>query len=217
MKEHRYLSIDLETTGLNDKYCQVLEIGVVIADWETPVEELPTWRCYVDSEDENDGVPFFYGQPYALWLNSQIFRYLAMRPKNEEEALEMGFEEYVPIVHPDAIGRPLAAFLTDNGMDLRDHQTAAGKNFSSFDMQFLKRFPSLKENKVIFRHRAIDPVMYYWRPEDDGNRLPSMDTCMERAGIPGPVPHKAVDDAQIVIKLIRQAKALGLIQGKQIR
>ena len=217
MKEHRYLSIDVETTGLSDEYCQLLEIGVVIEDWETPVDELPSWQCYVESPDTNNGEPFYYGTPYALWLNARIFEYLAKRPKDEAEAIEMGFDHWGQILRHNEIGIELAGWLDRHDFDLRDHLTAAGKNFGSFDRLFLRQISSLAKQNIIFRHRAIDPVAYYWRPEEDGNRLPGMETCMERAGLPGEVPHNAIDDAKIVIKLIRQAKVLGLIPGKQIR
>jgi len=187
-KEGRYLSIDLETTGLDPEWCSVLEVGIVIADWDSPMDDLPTFRCFLSSDDsrgrdDSTRTEYFYGTPYALWLNAEIFKYLALQPKDEAEALKMGFDEYVPIYQPCEVGFEICEFLRENGFDLRDHLTAAGKNFGAFDLQFLRRL-ELGNDKVIFRHRAIDPAMYYWRPDTDGNRLPGMKQCMER-GYPG--------------------------------
>lgn len=220
-KENRFLSIDLETTGLDPEWCSILEIGIVIADWHSCMDDLPTFRCFLDSDDYRgrDTVtrqPYYYGTSYALWLNAEIFKYLAMKPKDNEEAVKMGFEEYVPILQPCMVGKEIAGFLRAHNFDLRDHLTAAGKNFGSFDAQFLKLL-GLGDDNVVFRHRAIDPAMYYWEPDTDGNRLPGMKQCMERAGLPGEVPHTAVEDAKIVVKLIRQARVLGRIPGKQIK
>jgi len=44
----KYVSLDIETTGLNPENCQVLEIGAVIDDGTTPIEDCPTFQCYVD-------------------------------------------------------------------------------------------------------------------------------------------------------------------------
>jgi len=77
--------------------------------------------------------------------------------------------------------------------------TAAGKNFSSFDLPFLKKIGTFP-----FQHRALDPAVLYYRPlEDEG--LPDTKTCMERAGMDGKVAHTAVEDAKAVVQLIRYA------------
>ena len=42
-----YVSIDIETTGLDPETCQTLEIGAVFDNWTLPIRELPTFHCYV--------------------------------------------------------------------------------------------------------------------------------------------------------------------------
>ena len=42
-----YVSIDIETTGLDPATCQILEIGAVWDDWTQPLQNLPTYRRLV--------------------------------------------------------------------------------------------------------------------------------------------------------------------------
>ena len=62
-----YVSIDIETTGLDWRTCQIIEIGAVIDDFKTAIVDLPTFRCYVDQG-------LFYGEPFALSMHAEIFR-----------------------------------------------------------------------------------------------------------------------------------------------
>lgn len=175
-----YVSIDLETTGLNECECQVLEFGAVIDDWHSPIEELPHFQ--------RDILPcegYISGQPYALALNADILRRIHEKGGLDEEQL----------------GTQFAQWLEENGLDPK-HVQAAGKNFSSFDSQFLKRVPLFSEH-VHFRHRAIDPAMFYWRPDID-TELPSTKVCLQRAGLSDRVAHTAVEDCITVIQLIRR-------------
>jgi len=175
-----YVSIDLETTGLDPCECQVLEFGAVIDDWHSPIDELPRFQ--------RDILPcegYISGQPYALALNADILRRLHDNGGLEEELL----------------GRQFAQWLEENGLDPK-HVQASGKNFSSFDAQFLLRMPQFSEH-VHFKHRAIDPAVFYWRPDID-DCLPSTSECLRRADLPDRVAHTAVEDCITVIQLIRR-------------
>lgn len=184
--EKRYISIDIETTGLDSEKCQILEIGAVIEDWESPIEELPTFQCYVQH-------PEYHGEPYALALNSKIF-----------EILAAGLKSDVNILSSFVVGNHFINWLLNNAIHyLPNRITIAGKNFGSFDLQFLKRLPIFSEMVKCFHHRYIDPVMLYWEPSIDGSSLPDLKKCLARAGMTDVVTHTAVEDAQLVIKLIR--------------
>lgn len=77
----KYVSIDIETTGLNPEKCQVLQIGAVIEDTSNPLpfEELPKFNCIVEHDD-------YLGQPTALKMNSWIFEILSgLEGKNKED------------------------------------------------------------------------------------------------------------------------------------
>ena len=67
----KYVSIDIETTGLDPETCQVLQIGAVIEDTEQvlPIDQLPKFNCIVENQS-------YTGSPYALWLNSNLLKKL---------------------------------------------------------------------------------------------------------------------------------------------
>lgn len=178
-----YVSIDLETTGLDPTYCQILEIGAVV-DNGAALEKLPTFHAYIRHSR-------IVGEPYAMALNTQILAKLATpgdMPRGE-------------LLYPEDVGIELAAWLRDHyGSD--KGVVAAGKNFGSFDLQFLKRLPGFSD-RVEFKHRSIDPAMLYWNPDTD-DAPPSTLECLRRAGLMGDVQHTAVADALQVVQLVRR-------------
>jgi DNA polymerase III epsilon subunit-like protein len=54
---------------------------------------------------------------------------------------------------------------------------------------------------LALHHRTLDPAMLYTLYTDP--EPPSMKTCMERAGFEGEVAHTALEDALMVIRLLR--------------
>lgn len=94
-------------------------------------------------------------------------------------------------------------WYTINGFTL-PKITAAGKNFASFDLPFILKTP--KSNLIEIRHRSIDPGTLWMKPTDE--KVPNTKECMCRAGIDGEVAHTAVEDAIVVIKLIRKKYGL---------
>jgi len=178
-----YVSIDIETTGLNPEVCQILEIGAVYENWETPVDQLEVFNCYV----KNTPV---IGEPYALSMphNVEILRTIATGKTG------------VPIMLPNQAAGAFRLWLIGLGYARTGAFTPAGKNFGSFDLQFLKKLPGW-DTGVRVRHRAINPGMLYWEPND--LTVPDMLTCMKRAGRGGIVTHEAVEDALEVIRLVR--------------
>lgn len=177
----RYVSIDIETTGLNPKTDQVLEVGAVIDDGITPVDELPKFHCYVKHH-------FISGHPRALSMNAEIIRRI-------DDGGENVIEEHY-------IATKFAEWLTANGVDPKKF-TAAGKNFAGFDRPFLDQQLTGWKPKITPRHRVIDPALMYWRPEIDGFKLPDTQTCLDRADFDKKVQHTALEDATDVVRLIR--------------
>lgn len=178
----KYVSIDIETTGLNPRKDQVLMVAIIVEDTENklPREKLPTFACLCKCGFE--GVePRYEGTPFALWLNSWIFEALA---KNDESKY--------PIYH-DWVPRALE-FLEEHFPNQK--VIPAGKNVGSFDLQF---FPHILKKKFI--HRSIDPgsVFLDW----NSNGPESLDSIKHRLGISGEVTHNAVDDAWDVIEVLR--------------
>lgn len=184
-----YVAIDIETTGLEPSWCQTIEVAAVIDMGNgQPHERLPRWHCYVAHDR-------IVGEPFALSMHAEILRRIATREK--------GYTYH----KPEFVMKFLAKFLFDHGID-QFRVTAAGKNFGSFDLQFLKMLPDYGRH-VKFHHRSIDVVTEFWRPTED-IELPDTKTCLERAGLPAAVSHKAMADAEQIVHLVRH-----VIRGKQ--
>ena len=184
-----YVSIDIETTGLNPESCQILEIGAVIDDFESPISALPTFHCYVDHG-------FYHGEPFALQLNALILGRLARIEENKQ---------FFSFLKPTGVAEEFACFLTRNKIDSR-RVPCAGKNFASFDKRFLEKLPYWS-NWIKLNHRTLDPaILFLDFDKDDG--IPDTKTCMERAGILGEVAHTAVEDALTVVQLVRKAREI---------
>jgi len=190
----KYVSIDIETTGLNTEQCDIIEFGAVLEDtntWTGTVEELPIFHTYI--------LPFYgrtyRGEPYALSMHSEILCRIATQEPGEDGYMYL---------EPNELGSVFSDWLYEIGLigQDRDPITVAGKNFASFDLQFLNKLPDFSP-PIRFNHRYIDPAMLYWDPLAD-SRMPNMETCLERAGIDKPVLHTAVDDARLVIELLRK-------------
>jgi len=183
-----YVSIDLETTGLDPNECQILEFGAVIDDWQTPIKNLPQFQYYIEPEEKIGGKPRIVGQPYALALNAAIIKKIAS-PGPEDR-----------LCYPSALGIEFGTWLQQHHIDPK-HITAAGKNFASFDLQFLLRVPDFTTH-INFKHRCIDPSLFFWNPHTDAV-LPSTAECLKRAGFNDYVAHNAIEDCISVIELIR--------------
>ena len=184
----KYVSIDTETTGLNPEHCQVLEIGAVIDDGVTPIDDCPTFHCYVDHV-------LILGEPYALSMHPTILHRIATQ------------EEGYACLQPWEVASKFKDFLIGNGLDPEHEKiVVAGKNYARFDSRFLSKIDKWDEY-IKVHHRILDPAAMYWQPEIDGVELPDTKTCMQRAGIGGEVAHTAVEDARVVARLIRRAIA----------
>jgi hypothetical protein len=77
----------------------------------------------------------------------------------------------------------------------------AGKNYSVFDKLFLDQLPGWK-NEIKFERRFLDPSILFVDWKND-KRLPSLDECLNRAGVPTQVTHDALQDAIDTLLCIR--------------
>lgn len=188
----KIVSIDIETTGLDHNYCDILEFGAIIDDLNNlkPVNELPRFHCYF--LPVNNGL--YMGQPYALSMHPVIFRRIANR--------EAGYT----YVSPHKFGYMFNKFLNENGIE-RDSAkdrtviNVAGKNVS-FDIGFLENKTDI--NKFVgLRHRVIDPSILFLTRDD--NAIPGTSELKKRLGMGDNVAHTALADAEDVINVIRFA------------
>lgn len=184
----RYVSIDIETTGLNPETDLILEFAAVIDDLANPrpYEELPNFRQVVLHQR-------LQGSPYALMLNTDLIREM----QNCLATLGESLAPSVEACWPKDLGFRFTNFLLSH--KYTTPVIAAGKNFAKFDLQFLQRLPGMP----VFHHRSLDPMMLYLSRHDDAP--PSMDECKKRAGLISNVKHQALADALDVVQLIRRA------------
>lgn len=183
-----YVSLDLETTGLNPEVNSILEMGAVcdnLAELK-PLNELKTFQVYFDLRSAT-----FDFQ--AAIMNTDILKKIdAVRQGREPGAL----------IKPDDFVVRFKAWLEDCGIDTRFGFTPAGKNFAGFDLQYLRRLPGWRE-QIRIKQRSIDPASHFWRPGD--LQLPTLQQCIDRAGICTAVAHTSVSDAMDVVRLVRKA------------
>lgn len=180
----KYVSVDLETTGLDPENDQVLELAMVVEDTNNPLplSSLPVLHLIIKHERVT-------GHYIAIAMNSRIFNILRGKEKLDEGC----------VICDLATAKLMARqFLTRHFG--QDKVTIAGKNPGSFEMQFLKDWG------LNLKHRAIDPAICYWKPLQD-KTLPSMETCCDRAGLTREGLHTALVDAMTIVALIRNIGA----------
>lgn len=187
----KYVSIDLETSGLDPKEHQILEFGAVIEDTDNPcpIENLPSFHVYLQWKN-------ICGEPYALALNHKILSLISDNKQWKDNK----------VIFPEDLGLTFGAFIKDNFQNDSEYSgkiTVAGKNFGNFDNQFLKNYSKyFFFTHVAFEHRFLDPGSIFFDPTID-KKLPGLDICLERVGINKKINHTAVEDAQDVIRALR--------------
>ena len=193
----KYTSIDVKTTGLNHEKCSILEFAAIVDDLnaQEPIEKLPKFQVYVMQE-------YYTGEPFALAMHCEKLQKLAnWRTSGIDvctpETLIAKFHTFLLTFGYQETGRTQSV-KKDGYIKIN----IAGKNFANFDNRFLEKLPDY--NKLIkVGNRILDPVMLYFDPKKDVNHLPSMNECMERAGIISETPYSALEDAILVVKLLR--------------
>jgi oligoribonuclease len=220
-----YISIDIETTGLDSDFNQILSIGAVIEDTNNlvPFEELPKFHAVIKRES-------VYGSIFALNLNKDLIQvmkdYSEAKTDDAKKQVENSFG--AKFYNEDEVVEALYQFCYRNGLVnrypgflnrqmkivdgisypilcanmVKTYLNCAGKNFAGFDKKFLEKLPRWKQVFSI-RSRVLDPGILFvdWINDES---IPSLDECKRRAGIEGIVTHNAVEDAMDVVKLIRQ-------------
>lgn len=221
----KYLSIDIETTGLDSENNQILSVGVIVEDTEKklPFEELPKFHCAIVHKE-------IRGSLFALNMNKELISTINhwdisdsyMRAKIEEKTGMIFLKESEVCEHlfrflfrNGIINSSLYFSETNHMVEIFDgvsypavnrvktpsHLNIAGKNFGTFDKLFLEKLPRWKQLFKV-RQRIIDPTILFtnWNEDD---QLPNLTTCKERANTGGEVTHDAIQDAFDVIELLR--------------
>lgn len=169
----KYLSVDIETTGLDPSKNGIVEIGCVLADTTHP-----GWN-HTYHKVVNPGIT-------VEW---------------DDYAKDLHKDWWKPNVGmcPQALLWNLAEWLKVRGVDPLKIW-AAGKNFGSFDQRFLREIPGYGE-AIKFKSRSLDPAILFFDPYKD-EEIPDLETCRKRAGLPNQTTHRALDDAVMVVALL---------------
>jgi DNA polymerase III epsilon subunit-like protein len=190
----RYVSIDLETTGTNPSVHDIIEFAAVIDDIGSnkPIEKLPTFHRFIKKESS------YVCEAKAVIINQRVFEKLASNDDDE-------------IITIEDLMYAFGNFLHSNGLTQNKYGTTiinvAGKNFGTFDYQFLKnKIPDGQWNNISMRHRFIDPSILYFEPGDIA--LPDILKCTERMEQETGEKivwshHSALDDALQIVRLMR--------------
>lgn len=188
----RYVSIDIETTGLNPDKHQILQIGAIVEDTNNPLpfEELPKFNVIIRHRDIEGEMP-------ALAMNVGLLQRIANNTPGPGEVVVDG---------DSFLGKPAVQFwqfCDDNKVfDDKNRLTLAGKNLGQFDLLFLTRLAGWKPYFMNFRIHCIDPAILFLNWDDDTS-VPGLGKCKQRAGLSGEVAHDAIADAWDVIQLLR--------------
>lgn len=192
----KYLSIDTETTGLNEETCQLLSVGIILDDTtqKLPYDEVPKFHAIILRD-------FIQGEPFALNLNAKLIEgILKYQSAKTNEQREEVMKEWGAIFIPEeALVGQITRFLESNGI-VNLKMTVAGKNYSGFDAKFLNKVEGFKNLKL--HHRVLDPGSMFVDLLTD-EVIPDLAECKRRAGLQPVVTHNAVEDAFDVASVIR--------------
>lgn len=200
----KYVSVDIETTGLDEKENQIIEFAAIIEDSNNPLsyEDSPKYHRIVLSSNG-----YYNFSAFASQLNSGIMKIIS----NIEQGINVDF-----ILE----GNGSAGFLFDvellgdfylwlyaNGIYKHPvtgviEIVAAGKNFAGFDKRFIEANSEFETTGLRFNHRSLDPTLGFIDWENDLTP-PGTNECLKRAKIEKIVTHRALDDAWDVIQLLR--------------
>jgi hypothetical protein len=218
-----YVSIDIETSGLDHEKHKVLSIGAIIEDTEKklPYEECPKFNAIVLQNE-------ITGSPRAITMNGGIIQMIGEYLEGTDETRHlMNTHSNYSFYKEDEVVAEFYRFLFGNGFgyelgpgDFVNNTingveypaiggktkpitlNVAGKNFGTFDKLFLQELPWWQK-LIRTRQRVLDPaiLMVDWKND---KALPNLTQCKERANVTGIVTHNALEDAWDVIEVLRK-------------
>jgi oligoribonuclease (3'-5' exoribonuclease) len=183
----KYISLDIETTGLDSQKDQVLQVAMIVDDLENikPISELPYINLYIQHDR-------YSGNAFALSLNYNILKILSRY--NPGDHFTDSWGRRIDICTLEEASSYMVAFIKTH---FQKRAIAAGKNVAGFDLTFLP-----KDVRDMFIHRVIDPGSMYMLKTD--KIPPDTKLCCQRANISDEVTHDAYEDAAQIIELIRK-------------
>jgi len=166
----RYVSIDIETTGLDPDKHQILEFAAVAWSDDRPVAELPEFSSIVRPEGD------IVGCPYALDMNRLLIS--ALKDPKVGKTLRVVMREF-------------RTWLKTFGVSSDNKIHIIGQNFASFDLNFLNK--SILWPTELISHRILDVSTIAATVEGMGSA-----SCLGKPDLPG-LPHQALYDARLAM------------------
>ena len=186
-----YISIDIETTGIDDR-SEILQISAVVDDGNS-LDKLTT----IDLPIKHEFIE--YSEPYAIGMNAKLF----------EKMMDRDFKTYSPLSAIQALCGLMEhvqnTYLDENGKEQKI--MFAGKNVASFDIPKIRNF--IKKHSGTFgyleyfdkmcHYKTLDVGSLYFDVFGDNVSLTKINKLTER----NEVSHNALDDAWDVIHAVR--------------
>ena len=170
-----YVSVDIETTGLDPYEHQIIEFAAVAWTNDGPVWQLPYFHRIIQPEGN------IVGSPYALSLNKAILDQL-----HEGNGVHMGYALL-----------DFTNWLTSLGVTTENKVNIVGQNFASFDLQFLNQWVAWPEELI--HHRYFDLSTICAIPTG----IPSASSLGDVEGLEGN-EHEALFDALRALHHVRE-------------
>lgn len=183
----KYVSIDIETLGIEAESCSLIEVGAVIDDMQSPLSELPVFHRYITYPNNH-----YQGDVWAMFMHAKsgIFERIANRDPDYS---------YCNYLNLDI---QFFGWLRKHlGLKNKDKVLFVGKNAAWFDLPFLQKSAKFGMNFSI-HHRVLDVGSMFVDMVND-QEPPNLEECLRRAGIQKNISHTAVEDAIDVIRCIR--------------
>lgn len=187
----KFISIDIETTGLDPQKNQILEFGAIAIDtsYQT-VPYIADFRAVFIHQE-------LTGNPIALTMNAELISDInnVLKAKNFDYDMCNLSGNNVYVRNSEEFQKYFDEWL--ESINFTERLTLAGKNLASFDLKFIEAAGI----KIKYRHRMIDPAILYVDWEKD-ETLPDLQQCLDRAGIVKSVEHTSLGDAGDVAELV---------------
>lgn len=182
-----YVSIDIETTGIDDK-SHILQISAVFDDLKSPITKLKK----VD-------IPIKYAimthcEPYAMGMNADLLKKMMDK--------DYGYDpDFAASILMTFLSECLAASVDEKGRTQK--LILAGKNVASFDIPkiraFLKGTRFEKDFESMIHYKTLDVGSLYYDVFKDNVSLSKINELTNRPA----VSHNALDDAFDVVHAVR--------------
>ena len=131
----KYVSCDIESSGIIPEKCNVIQFGAVIDDLANPkpLNELPRFEVLLEWNEYKADSTWALGHHKKLWDKLETYK---NKPEEEKEA--------VGIIKPWDLGKTFLYWLLNNKVIEKQGEpiNVAGKNFGTFDWKHLEQVPN---------------------------------------------------------------------------